>query len=234
MAKSFRDLAGIPPTVATPSNSTLVIIDAQNEYASGALAVKQVASSRANISALLERYRAASGHIAHVVHSVPEGTPVFTPGTPLAEEFGELAPRSTAESGGKEVLISKQHPGAFAETGLGNFVKGTGKKVVVLVGYMAHVCVSTTAREASQRGLEVVVVGDAVGDRDIPGGSGEEVTKVSVICDHYVFFPFGLHCCPFFLFFARKMETPTPPPVSFVRFLGVSMGGAPGEVCFWL
>lgn len=220
MAKSFRDLAGIPPTVATPSNSTLVIIDAQNEYASGALAVKQVASSRANIGALLERYRAASGHIAHVVHSVPEGTPVFTPGTPLAEEFGELAPRSTAESGGKEVLISKQHPGAFAETGLGDFVKGTGKKVVVLVGYMAHVCVSTTAREASQRGLEVVVVGDAVGDRDIPGGSGEEVTKVSVICDHYVFFPLRSTLLPLLPLFRPKNGNPNPSTCFFCSFSG--------------
>lgn len=220
MAKSFRDLAGIPPTVATPSNSTLVIIDAQNEYASGALAVKQVASSRANIGALLERYRAAGGHIAHVVHSVPEGTPVFTPGTPLAEEFGELAPRSTAESGGKEVLVSKQHPGAFAETGLGDFVKGTGKKVVVLVGYMAHVCVSTTAREASQRGLEVVVVGDAVGDRDIPGGSGEEVTKVSVICDHYVFFPLWSTLLPLLPLFRPKNGNPNSSACFFCSFSG--------------
>ena len=43
---------------------------------------------------------------------------------------------------------------------------------------MAHVCVSTTAREAHQRGLEVLIAGDAVGDRDIPGYSGQEVTKV--------------------------------------------------------
>ncbi|KAB2577655.1 putative isochorismatase family protein [Lasiodiplodia theobromae] len=178
MAKSFRDLAGIPPTVATPSDSILIIIDAQNEYASGALAVRDVERSRAAIASLLQRYRSASnGHIAHVVHVVPEGTPVFTPGTALAEEFAELAPRSTAESGGREVVISKKFPGAFAETGLGDFVKSTGKTKVVLVGYMAHVCVSTTAREADQRGLQVVVVEDAVGDRDIPGGSGQEVTK---------------------------------------------------------
>lgn len=180
MAKSFRDLAGIPPTVATPSDSILIIIDAQNEYASGALAVRDVERSRAAIASLLQRYRsAANGHIAHVVHVVPDGTPVFTPGTALAEEFAELAPRSTAESGGREVVISKKFPGAFAETGLGDFVKSTGKTKVVLVGYMAHVCVSTTAREADQRGLQVVVVEDAVGDRDIPGGSGQEVTKVS-------------------------------------------------------
>jgi len=42
----------------------------------------------------------------------------------------------------------------------------------------AHVCVSTTAREAHQLGYEVVLAEDAIGDRDIPGVSGEELTKV--------------------------------------------------------
>ncbi len=35
----------------------------------------------------------------HVVHGTPEGAPVFTPGTELAEEFKELQPKS--ESGEK-------------------------------------------------------------------------------------------------------------------------------------
>ena len=51
---------------------------------------------------------------------------------------------------------------------------------MVLVGYMAHVCVSTTAREAMQKGYEVVLVEDAIGDRDIPGVKGDEVTKFAL------------------------------------------------------
>jgi nicotinamidase-related amidase len=50
----------------------------------------------------------------------------------------------------------------------------------VLCGYMAHVCVSTTARQADERGYEVLVVEDAVGDRDIPGVNAEELVKVSL------------------------------------------------------
>jgi nicotinamidase-related amidase len=46
----------------------------------------------------------------------------------------------------------------------------------VLTGYMAHVCVSTTARQAAQRGYEVLLAEDGIGDRDIPGATGEEVT----------------------------------------------------------
>ena len=52
-----------------------------------------------------------------------------------------------------------------------------GKKIV-LTGYMAHVCVSTTARQAEQRGYEVLLAEDGIGDRDIPGATGEEVTKM--------------------------------------------------------
>jgi nicotinamidase-related amidase len=45
---------------------------------------------------------------------------------------------------------------------------------------MAHVCVSTTARQAAEKGYDVILARDAIGDRDIPGASGEEVTKMSL------------------------------------------------------
>lgn len=68
--------------------------------------------------------------------------------------------------------MHKNYPGAFTGTILEQSIKATGKNKVVLVGYMAHVCVSTTARQAAEKGYEVVVVSDAVGDRDIPGEGG--------------------------------------------------------------
>ena len=42
----------------------------------------------------------------------------------------------------------------------------------------AHVCVSTTARDAARLGYDVLVAEDAVGDRDIPGVSGDDLTKI--------------------------------------------------------
>ena len=42
----------------------------------------------------------------------------------------------------------------------------------------AHVCVSTTARDAARLGYDVLIAEDAVGDRDIPGATGAEVTKM--------------------------------------------------------
>lgn len=44
----------------------------------------------------------------------------------------------------------------------------------------AHNCVSATAREGSELGYDVLIVGDAVGDRDVPGASAAELVKVDI------------------------------------------------------
>merc|ERR1712000_694967 len=59
MASSFRSILGASPSKASTDDSVLLIIDAQNEYASGKLAVRDVDASRAKIASLLEKYRAA-------------------------------------------------------------------------------------------------------------------------------------------------------------------------------
>lgn len=42
---------------------------------------------------------------------------------------------------------------------------------------MAHVCVATTAGQAAEKGYDVLIAGDAVGDRDIPGVKAEDLKK---------------------------------------------------------
>ncbi|KAF1835871.1 Isochorismatase hydrolase [Decorospora gaudefroyi] len=171
---SFRELLGMPASTASTSDSCLLIIDAQNEYASGALTVTNAASSGKVIAELLERYRKAGGKVIHVMHQTPEGAPIFTPGTDMAEEFKDVKAKDGEEK------IWKQFPGAFEQTSLHETLEKLGVKKLVLTGYMAHVCVSTTAREAFQKGYEVVLVEDAIGDRDIPGVKGDEVTRVAL------------------------------------------------------
>ena len=127
-AQSFLQIIGASPSTASSTNSTLLIIDAQNEYADGKLAVTNAASSREAIAALLQKYREAGGRVVHVVHQTPNGAPVFTPDSKLAEEFEELKPREG------EKVVGKNYPSAFAETELRE-VLGEGGKVV-LVGYM--------------------------------------------------------------------------------------------------
>ncbi|RYO74546.1 hypothetical protein DL764_010805 [Monosporascus ibericus] len=206
-AKSFRQILGVPPSTVSTSDSVLVIIDAQNEYASGLLKTENVESTRAANAALLEKYRAAGAPIVHVVHKTPEGAPIFTAGTPLAEEFDELQPRAG------ESVVSKHAPGSFTGTQLQGILEKTARKKVVFTGYMvsylmrptkgkkkkgwegiihatneylvppflwAHVCVSTTARQAAEKGWDVIVAKDAVGDRHIPGVDASEPVRVAL------------------------------------------------------
>ncbi|KAL9057994.1 MAG: hypothetical protein Q9162_001986 [Coniocarpon cinnabarinum] len=163
--KSFRAMLGAPPVDADPKSSILIIIDAQNEYASGLLKTYDVSSTRANISKLLQTYRVqAPKHIVHITHQTPAGAPVFTPDTALAQPFDEVTPKPD------EKHVWKQQPGAFTGTDLDAHLKSLGDaaKTVVLCGYMAH---------AAERGLQVVVAREAVGDRDIPGAQASAVVE---------------------------------------------------------
>ena len=74
--KSFRSLVGQGPSKPNPKDSCLVIVDAQNEYDHGLLAISEVKSSRAVIGDVLKKYRDAGGDVVHVVHDTPLGAPV--------------------------------------------------------------------------------------------------------------------------------------------------------------
>lgn len=133
-AISFREIIGSPPATASTSDSTLVIIDAQNEYAEGKLQVANASESRKVIASLLQRYRTAKGSVVHIVHKTPDGAPVFTPKTRLAEEFEELTPLAG------EKVIHKHYPGSFAGTDLQEYLEAQGNKKLVLTGYMVSGC----------------------------------------------------------------------------------------------
>ena len=66
----------------------------------------------------------------HVRHSTPDGAPVFTPKTELADEFEELS----NGAGEKEKVIHKQHPSSFTGTDLAEHLDRLGKKKIVLAG----------------------------------------------------------------------------------------------------
>lgn len=125
-----RSMLGIQPSTASTSDSALIIIDAQNEYANGLLKVTNVDQSRVAIASLLRKYRDAKAPVIHVVHEVPEGAPVFTPGTALAAEFDELKPLEG------ESVVTKNVPGSFTGTQLEELLKATKRSKIVLTGYM--------------------------------------------------------------------------------------------------
>lgn len=61
-----------------------------------------------------------------------------------------------------EIVIDKPGRGAFANTELDAVLRAKGVSNLVVCGVTADACVSSTVREASDRGYDVVVVEDGV------------------------------------------------------------------------
>jgi nicotinamidase-related amidase len=62
-----------------------------------------------------------------------------------------------------EPIVDKPGKGAFYETDLHLILEARGIRSLIVCGVTTEVCVNTTAREANDRGYEVLVVEDAVG-----------------------------------------------------------------------
>jgi nicotinamidase-related amidase len=144
----------------------LLVVDVQNEFSSsGKRAVPNHSSALAAIQHHVDRARKERRPIAWVRHhNKPNESRAFVPGSWGAEFSPGLGP----EAGfGSEGLFEKDVYGAFTGTGLEEWLRTHGVQSVLIVGFYAHMCLSTSAREALIRGFEVFVDPDATGARDL-------------------------------------------------------------------
>ncbi|KAL8276746.1 hypothetical protein RQP46_010855 [Phenoliferia psychrophenolica] len=182
--KSFRTLIGLSPSTVTASaaGTALVIIDAQGTYApTGGLAISGVEAAQKEIAGLVATYRKAGAPVIWVQHTAGAGAPVFNPDNETFDFIGDVRPKA-----GEEIIV-KQAPSSFTGTTLQEHLQKHSIKQLVLTGYMAHVCVTGTARSAMELGYDVIIVRNAIGDRDIPSADGKSVvsaaTLVNTVCD---------------------------------------------------
>jgi len=178
----------LPPTLiqiaggalrpATLADSALVIVDAQNEYVSGKLPLAGIDDAIAEAARLLAAARATGTPVIHIVHHSAPGRPVFDPITAFAEIVPQLTPRA-----GEEVIV-KRLPNAFAgttlETRLKAIAAATGRKAILLTGFMTHMCISATARAALDLGIAATVVATACATRDLPNPLGGTIAARDV------------------------------------------------------
>jgi len=101
-------------------------------------------------------------HIRHV--GKPGGA--FDPDGPGGQIMTEVAPKEG------ETVIEKGLPNAFAGTNLNDVLKATARDTLTIVGFMTHMCVSSTARAALDLGYRTTVVDAACATRDLPLPSG--------------------------------------------------------------
>ncbi|MDD5057710.1 MAG: cysteine hydrolase family protein [Sideroxydans sp.] len=170
--KTLFEMAGAKQAAVKLSDSVLLIIDAQREYVDGALPLLGVDAAIADISELLARARKADAPVIHVMHKGGRG--LFNP----EGEFFEIVPALQALK--DETVIEKKRISAFAATGLEEAIKRTGRKRLIIVGFMTHNCVSSTARAARDLGYEVAVVAAATATRDLPDGNGGVLPAVAL------------------------------------------------------
>ena len=164
-AKTLLQLAGVTPSVARLSEAAVVIIDAQNEYVSGRLPLAGVDAALAHIADLLKAARAAG---APVIHVAQRGRPggLFDPDSENFRFAAQAAPT------GSEAVVEKPLPNSFAKTDLDAKLQATGRKSLIVAGFMTHMCVSATTRSALDHGYSVTVLADATATRPLPDPLG--------------------------------------------------------------
>jgi len=159
--KTLLALAGAPSEPPPLRESAVLVIDAQNEYVDGALALPGVKPALDRIAALLRRARNVGAPIIHVRHLGRAGS-LFDPDAPR----GAIA--DPAKPVGGETVIGKKLPNAFAGTDLHTALTATGMRNLIVCGFMTHMCVSSTVRAALDLGYRSIVPAAATATRDLP------------------------------------------------------------------
>ena len=144
----------------------LLVVDAQNEFSSaGKRPVPNHTAALAAIERQVERARLERRPIAWVRHfNKPNDAPGFVPGTWGAEFSSGLGPK---DGFGPEALFEKDVYGVFTGTTIQEWLGLNGVQTVLIVGFFAHMCLSTSAREALSRGFHVLLDPEATGACDI-------------------------------------------------------------------
>ena len=164
-AKTLLELAGADLSLPKVKDACLVLIDIQNEYLQGPIAVRAAEPAVASAARLLKAARDGGAPVFHVVHKGRAGS-LFD----RAAERGQIVAALTPVAG--EPVVEKGLPNAFAGTDLQARLAATGRKTVIFVGFMTHMCVSSTARAALDLGFRAIIEASACGTRDLPDGKG--------------------------------------------------------------
>jgi nicotinamidase-related amidase len=145
----------------------LVVIDVQNEFSpAGAMAVEGHAAALEEIAGRIVSARESGQPIAWIAHNNAAAAERFRPGGWGAELSPGLEPAA-----GEPVFV-KTVFGALTGSELGSWLDEKGADAIELVGFLTHMCVSTTAREALMRGLAVAIDAKATGTRAIESSVG--------------------------------------------------------------
>lgn len=171
--KTLLEMSGADMRPAPLATSTLVIIDAQNEYLDGKLALPEVKPAVEALARLLAKARSAGAPVVHIQHKGRAGG-LFD----LDARGGAII--DAVKPLGAETIVHKPLPNAFAQTDLDSTLKKLGRTQLVIAGFMTHMCVSSTARAALDLGYKATVAADAAATRDLPDPMGGVISAAAL------------------------------------------------------
>jgi nicotinamidase-related amidase len=148
-----------------PAQTALVLIDLQNAIVGRDTAPYPAADVVARGKQLADAFRAKGSPIVWVnvnvndFLSLPVDEPSPRPAQPVPAHMMDIADAAGKQPG--DLLVTKRHWGAFAQTDLEQQLRDRGITTVVLTGIATNMGVESTARQGTGLGFAFVVVEDA-------------------------------------------------------------------------
>ncbi|MFE9369053.1 cysteine hydrolase family protein [Streptomyces sp. NPDC006711] len=175
---TLREVVGLDGRLAKLSESVLVMIDFQNTYRTGAMALDGAEQALAAGARLLERARDVGAPVVHIINDGGEDTP-YDIRAHIGAISDEVAPRDG------EPVVVKQFPDSFHRTALTQTLTGLGAapgsgKDLVIAGFMTHMCVNYTAQGAFNLGYRPTVVAEATATRALTAPDGTVLSPAAL------------------------------------------------------
>jgi nicotinamidase-related amidase len=153
---------------ATQPRRALVVVDVQNDYDGGNLAIQHppFGETVANVARAMDAATAAGIKVVVVKQMAPETSPIFAKGSHGGAFHPEIAKRA------RDHNVEKMLPSAFTGTDLEEWLRANGIDTIAVVGYMTHNCDLSTIIHAVHMGFAVEFLSDASGSVPYANSAG--------------------------------------------------------------
>lgn len=131
--------------------------------------------AEARVADLRAVFAATGMPVVHVFHDEADPASPFHPGA-----LGH-APLPCVVPAPGEAVFHKTGSSAFMGTGLDAHLRRAGVDRIVLVGAVAAFCVTSTCRQASDLGFQVILPQDALIGFDLPAHDGGRIDAATVL-----------------------------------------------------
>ncbi|MEK4032496.1 cysteine hydrolase family protein [Methylocystis sp. IM3] len=158
----------IAPVRNSSPRRALIVIDVQNDYDGGELAIQSppFRVSVENVTRAMDVATAAGVKVVVVKQLAPESSPIFANGSRGGEIHAEIARRP------HDHYVEKLLPSAFTGTDLEQWLRANAIDTVTIVGYMTHNCILSTIVQALHLDFAVEFLSDAGGSVSYANSAG--------------------------------------------------------------